>query len=59
MKGKPTRLLFLGFVYPPEMEGYVLQNERGLAQIAANRLGWFFIRGIEHAFGEGMQILAF
>jgi glycosyltransferase involved in cell wall biosynthesis len=40
------------------MEDFVLSHERGIPQIAANRLGWFFIRGIESALEEGMDLLS-
>jgi glycosyltransferase involved in cell wall biosynthesis len=52
------RRLFLGFVYPPEMQDYVMRHERGSPQIAANKLGWFFIRGMESAMGEAMDVLS-
>jgi glycosyltransferase involved in cell wall biosynthesis len=56
-KGKPC-VLFFGFVYPADMQEFVVDNERGFPQFAANKLGWHFIHGIEHGLEREIDILS-
>lgn len=47
MGGKDTRLLFVGGVFPKEMEETIIQNSKANIQLAANNFQWKLIKAFD------------
>lgn len=53
-----STVLFIGMVFKSEDESFVIGNERGQPQIAANKLGWAFIHGLRTALNRRVDVVS-
>ncbi|MBP3540396.1 MAG: glycosyltransferase family 4 protein [Clostridia bacterium] len=51
------RIVFLGTLYPPEMEQDILSKSKTKASSAPNVFQWNLIRGVEEALGRNIEIV--
>lgn len=60
--GNPTEgdiaIAFIGCIYEESIVDYILKNEKGFPQIAANNLGWMFVEGLRHYFDGDLKIFS-
>ncbi len=52
------RVLFLGGVFPKDIEEKIYTNSRGIVQSAANTLQWHIINGLEVNLGKELTIIS-